>query len=101
MPTDKAAEKIIRAIEKNKLSLSGSVAMDITVDAGQTVVSVYDLAGRLVDVIMDENLATGEHRLFWDTIQGRGGRAPTGVYLINVRHAAGLSESRKIVILNQ
>ncbi|MCD4702562.1 MAG: lamin tail domain-containing protein, partial [Candidatus Aegiribacteria sp.] len=80
---------------------SGLVALDITVDAGQTVVSVYDLAGRLVDVIMDRYLETGEHRLYWDTIQGRGGHAPTGVYLIHVRHAAGLSESRKIVILNQ
>ena len=80
---------------------SGSVALDLTVDAGQTVVSVYDLAGRLVDVILDEYLETGEHRLFWDTLQSRGGVVPTGVYLIHVRHAAGLSESRKIVILNQ
>ncbi len=80
---------------------SGSVTLDITVDAGQTVVSVYDLSGRLVDVIMDRYLETGEHRLYWDTLQGRGGHAPTGVYLIHVRHAAGLSESRKIVILNE
>ena len=80
---------------------SGSVALDIIVDAGQTVVSVYDLAGRLVDVIMDEYLETGAHRIYWDTLQGRGGLAPTGVYLIHVRHAAGLSQSRKIVILNK
>lgn len=80
---------------------SGPVAMDITVDAGQTVVSVYDLAGRLVDVILDEYLETGEHRLYWDTLLRGGGYVPTGVYLIHVRHAAGLSESRKIVILNQ
>ncbi len=80
---------------------SGSVALDIIVDAGRTVVSVYDLAGRLVDVIMDEYLETGEHRIYWDTLQGRGGIAPTGVYLIHVRHAAGLSQSRKIVILNK
>ncbi|MCD4774426.1 MAG: CotH kinase family protein [Candidatus Aegiribacteria sp.] len=80
---------------------SSSVTLDITVDAGQTVVSVYDLAGRLVDVIMDRYLETGEHRLHWDTLQGWGGYVPTGVYLIHVRHAAGLSESRKIVILNE
>jgi len=49
---------------------SGSVTLDITVDAGQTVVSVYDLAGRLVDVITDRYLETGEHRLYWDTLQG-------------------------------
>ncbi|MCK4806954.1 MAG: lamin tail domain-containing protein, partial [Candidatus Aegiribacteria sp.] len=79
---------------------SGTVTLDITVNAGQTVVSVYDLTGRLVDVIMDEYLETGEHRLYWDTFHGRGGFVPTGVYLIHVRHTAGLSESRKIVILN-
>lgn len=80
---------------------SGSVALDITVDAGETVVSVYDLAGRLVDVIMDEYLETGEYRLYWDTVQSRGGYVPAGVYLIHVRHTGGLSESRKIVILTE
>lgn len=80
---------------------SGPVAVDITVDAGETVVSVYDLSGRLVDVIMDEYLETGDYRIYWDTIQGNGGYAPSGIYLINVRHSAGLSESRKLIILNQ
>lgn len=80
---------------------SSSVTLDITVNAGQTVVSVYDLAGRLVDVVMDEYLETGDHRVYWDRIQKNGGYAPTGIYLIHVRHSAGLSESRKIVILNE
>ncbi len=80
---------------------SGSVALDIVVDAGQTMVSIYDLSGRLVDVILDEYLETGQHRLYWDTLRSGGGQAPSGIYLIQVRHAAGLSESRKTVILSR
>jgi hypothetical protein len=80
---------------------SSSVTLDITVNAGQTVVSVYDLAGRLVDVVMDEYLETGDHRVYWDRIQENSGYAPTGIYLIQVRHSAGLSESRKIIILDE
>ena len=78
---------------------SASVAVDITVDAGQTEVSVYDLAGRLVDVVLDEYLETGDYRVQWDTTRGGAGYVPTGVYLINVRHSAGLSENRKIVVI--
>ncbi len=82
-------------------SFSGLVALDITVDAGETVVSVYDLCGRLVDVIVDDYLESGLHRVYWDGIQENGGYTPTGVYLMHVMHSAGLSESRKIVFLSR
>ncbi|MBN2609853.1 MAG: CotH kinase family protein, partial [Candidatus Fermentibacteraceae bacterium] len=79
--------------------VTGSVAVDFTVDAGITRVSVYDMAGRLIAVPFDGYLESGEYRIYWDTSLGSGGFAPVGVYLIHVMHSAGLSESRKVVVL--
>ncbi|MFO8184422.1 MAG: CotH kinase family protein [Candidatus Aegiribacteria sp.] len=78
---------------------TGSVAVDITVDAGMTRVAVYDMAGRLVAVPFDGHLESGEYRMYWNTVLERGGLAPVGVYVIHVMHSAGLSESRKVVVL--
>jgi hypothetical protein len=75
------------------------VAVDLTVDAGSTRVSVYDMAGRLIAVPFDGYLESGEYRIYWDTSLQSGGNAPVGVYLIHVMHSAGLSQSRKVVVL--
>lgn len=81
--------------------ISGSAALDISVNTGHTEVTVYDITGRLVDVIFDDSLEEGEHRIYWDTLQSNGNSAPAGVYLLTVRHSGGLFESRKLVILNR
>jgi hypothetical protein len=78
---------------------TGSVAVDLTVNAGLTRVSVYDMAGRLVAVPFDGYLESGQYTIYWDTALQTGGNAPVGVYLIHVLHSAGLSESRKVVVL--
>lgn len=81
--------------------MGGSVALDITVDAGLTRVSVYDMAGRLIAVPYDGYLESGEYRFHWDAAFESGARVPVGVYLIHVMHSAGLSESRKVVVLGR
>ena len=80
-------------------ALSGLVTLDLTVDAGPTVVSIYDISGRLVAEVMNQYLESGDYRIYWDTLRDRGSYVPSGIYLIHVRHAAGLSASRKIVVI--
>jgi len=72
--------------------------MEFTVDAGWTTVDVYDLAGRLVTRVMNDNLGPGSHLIQWDGT-AEGAILPDGLYVIHVRHAGGLSESRKLILL--
>jgi len=78
----------------------GYAAIDVTVDGGLTEVLVYDLAGRLVMEIGNGYLTPGEHRIYWNTTGANEVPVPNGVYLIQVLHAGGLSESRKVIVIS-
>jgi len=79
----------------------GAVSVDVTVDAGQTELLVYDLSGRLVEVAFQGHLPAGEHTLVWDARGEDGRRMPTGLYLLCARHAGGVSETGKVVVLRR
>jgi pimeloyl-ACP methyl ester carboxylesterase len=61
-------------------------------------ISVYDIAGRRVDVLVDEALAPGEYQLDWDGRSEKGSDVSSGVYLICME-AKGISDSQKVVLL--
>ena len=52
--------------------------------AGAVTVAVYDLQGRLVRTLLGEELAAGEHQLFWDGLGDSGRAAGSGVYLVRL-----------------
>ena len=65
---------------------------------GRVRVAVYDVAGRRVAVLVDEERAAGRHRVTW---QGRGdaGRLqPSGAYYVSLETATG-RDTRKILLL--
>ena len=80
---------------------SGTVSIDVTADAGLTELLVYDLAGRLVDTAYSGNLEAGEHRLHWDLRNSAGRTVPPGLYLMLARHAGGVTDSRKLIVLHR
>ena len=49
--------------------------------AGPTLLSVFDPAGRLVRVLMDEQLSAGPHSVIWDGCDRSGREVGSGVYL--------------------
>jgi hypothetical protein len=53
--------------------------------AGHVDVSIYDLAGRRVAVLVDGELQAGEHRTVWDGCDDGGRHVPSGVYLAHLR----------------
>ena len=53
--------------------------------AGQTTLRVYDVAGRLVTTLIDEERAAGSAAARWDGRDARGRPAPSGVYLVELR----------------
>jgi hypothetical protein len=61
-------------------------------------VGVYDLRGRLVREIVNAELPAGEHAVAWDRRDGRGRRAPAGVYLMRVT-AGGVGQTTKLSVV--
>jgi flagellar hook assembly protein FlgD len=53
-------------------------------EAGPVAVRVFDIAGRLVKVLVNESQAAGTHTLRWDGSTQAGSRAAAGVYFYRV-----------------
>jgi plastocyanin len=64
---------------------------------GRAHAEVLDVGGRLVKVIVDQELDAGPHTAAWDGLVGTGARAPTGVYYLRLR-LPGFSGIRRVVI---
>ncbi len=65
---------------------------------GDVEIAVYDVAGRLVDVLQQGFLAAGDHDVIWDGRTAAGTPAATGLYHYVMRTAEGLS-ARTMVLL--
>jgi hypothetical protein len=66
-------------------------------EAEHASVSVYDVAGRRVAVLIDDLVQAGQHRVFWDTRSDDGNLISSGIYFIRV--TAGLEEHVEKVVI--
>ncbi|NQU06388.1 MAG: VCBS repeat-containing protein [Calditrichaeota bacterium] len=65
---------------------NSSINLDFTTARnGNVKVEVFDLSGRLVDVIADDEFTVGQHSLTWQA-----GNIPAGSYLVQVKHSNGI-----------
>jgi flagellar hook assembly protein FlgD len=60
--------------------------------------TVYDVAGRRVRTILDEELPAGDHGVNWDASDARGHRVAGGTYFVRLQ-AGGEVRTRKVVFL--
>jgi hypothetical protein len=65
---------------------------------GRARLALYDAAGRLVRVLLDQTLPAGSHRVDWDGRDGAGRPAAAGVYLARLE-CAGQALQRRLVLL--
>ena len=65
---------------------------------GNVVVSIYDITGRLVNTLVNENLSSGYHSVIWDGIDMTGESVSAGLYIYSL-HAEGVSMTRKMVLM--
>ncbi|HMI31428.1 MAG TPA: FlgD immunoglobulin-like domain containing protein [Candidatus Limnocylindrales bacterium] len=56
---------------------------------GRVRVAVYDMQGRMVSKLLDENRAAGEHTLSWDGSNSRNQRVASGVYFFRIEAPQG------------
>jgi hypothetical protein len=63
--------------------------------AARTHAAIYDIRGRIVDVLLDERREAGVHELSWS----RPGGLPNGVYFLEVE-ASGAKRSQRVVVID-
>ena len=66
--------------------------------AGQVIVAVYDLQGRLVRSLVSGNFERGIHEVPWDGYTDHGQRAGSGVYVARMS-AAGATVGTKLMLV--
>ena len=64
---------------------------------GRVHLKVYDVAGRIVRTLIEQDSAAGSFRATWDGRDQRGVRAAPGVYLVRLETEKGTDE-RKVVL---
>ena len=66
--------------------------------AGHARLAVYDVAGRRVAVLVDENLAAGRHDVTWDGRDDAGRMSSAGAYLFRLE-AGAFSETKRMMLV--
>jgi hypothetical protein len=83
-PTDVPGAAITRlrlySNQPNPFNPRTTIRFDLPV-AGQAQLSIYDLAGRLVRVLVEGEIPAGSHEAVWDGRDQSGRSAPSGTYL--------------------
>ena len=65
---------------------------------GRVRLGVYDPAGRLLRLLIDDDLAAGEQHVTWDGLEGSGAPVSSGVYFYRLE-TGGSVRSRKLTLL--
>ena len=77
-----------------------SLAIEFTLESRtQVEVTIYDIAGRRVATLLDQDLPAGTHEATWDARNAKGQRAPAGVYFVRVQQGEH-ADSRQIVLVD-
>jgi hypothetical protein len=84
----------------NPFNPQTSIGFDVPAQAGRVSVrlSVYDVRGQLVRVLVDGAREPGAHTVTWDGRDQRGTAVTSGIYFYRLT-AGGFQESRRMVLL--
>jgi hypothetical protein len=83
--------------EPNPFSEATAIRFALPV-AARARLEIFDLAGRRVRLLADEELPPGHHAVRWDGRDDAGRSVPPGVYVYGIR-AAGFRAQRKVVVV--
>ncbi len=63
----------------------------------QVILSIFDVTGREVAMLLDEKRAQGEHRVVWNGLDSSGRKVASGIYFYKIR-AGEFVETKKMVL---
>ncbi len=81
----------------NPFNPSTTIQFSLQANAPATV-SIYDVLGRKVRVLLDAKVSAGEHKIEWDGRDDRGNLVNSGVYILELR-TEGMSQHKTITLL--
>jgi hypothetical protein len=81
----------------NPFNPAPTIAFELAVP-GNASISIYDVSGRLVRSLVDENLPAGMHEVIWNGRDGNGAMAASGVYFYRL-NTGEIVQTRKMVLL--
>jgi hypothetical protein len=95
----KAVPAVFRlgAIYPNPSNPSATIEYEIPSPC-RAVVKIFDLQGRLVRTLVDENQDIGRHEAVWNGRNQNGTRVASGIYLVKM-DAKDFSDTRKVTLL--
>jgi len=67
-------------------------------DGGITEIAVYDVSGRIVSIIADEEMTAGEHLIDWNLRDGNGTDIPAGLYCLRITSSGWTGLTRILVV---
>jgi len=76
---------------------NANISFSLT-QAQKVSVNIYDLNGRLVKAIANENMEAGLHQLAWDAKDNNGNAALQGAYFISVETLQGI-QTKKVILM--
>jgi hypothetical protein len=93
--TPPAADPV--SVAPNPMVRTSTIGFETTA-AGRAEVCVFDVAGRLVRTLLDEELPRGRHRAAWDGRSDSGEVVANGVYFYRIDGPDGLVTARFVVM---
>ncbi len=82
----------------NPFNPTTTIAYDVPRPGSRVEISLYDVGGRLVATLVDENKVPGSHFVTWDGQNRHGEVVATGVYFLRMR-AGRFVETKKLLLL--
>jgi len=82
----------------NPFNPSVTIAFDLPRD-GAVELSIYNLLGRKIATLIDQNMGIGRHRIRWDATSNTGEPVPTGIYFVNITFDGKESQIQKVTYL--
>ncbi|HPN46249.1 MAG TPA: T9SS type A sorting domain-containing protein, partial [bacterium] len=64
----------------------------------QVTITVYDLLGRQVKTLVDENQVAGAYHVIWNGTDAAGSQAASGAYLVRME-TAEVTQTQKVLLL--
>ena len=89
----------IESVYPNPTRIAPRIDFELGRDADEAVLTIHDVAGRLVAEVFRGPLPAGRHSRVWDAKGRFGRRAGAGVYFAQLRTRDGRVDSVKLLLL--